>query len=793
MNFALPIRSEMCNVLDGMFLAETQSRNYNIKPKLHKLSSNDQVINRYIEAIKNNSGMELHQLLNSYPDACDNEGLSPLKIAILCSNIDMVKTILNYDITDNGILSFACENNYDNMNDEIVFELLNDSRFDVNIKGGTCNEIPLYYAINKDKELDIVKLLLDNESTNINLTFNGWKSILQYCIFNKKYDVCSLLLKHTKLVLLDSDFKVIFTECPGEIINTLLQSPHLANCGINLNEYFISLINRFDTSFTSFSILTKYIDINYRDLYGKTPLMYCVDTEDINKLTHILSMPNLDVSLTDNYGMNVLMYAIVKKHYIYAKLLIDNIKSDDKCERIINQQNKIKETPILMASKKNDVALFNLICEIDCVNVNCTDVLGYSPLHHAIKTDSYDIFELLVNHKNIDVNMQDLEGMSPLFHAIDTYNDKITYTLLNNKNINVNVTNNNGQNIFNYILQKKYDKPTNEKSDIVTGSVGMIGFESSEDLAQYPLCFSQRPIIANDNNKNFSMNYSPLTFGDKVTIDSDKQTKLINSVIEKGVDLNNFDINDLSGLMYVINNSDRETFNLLLNSENLNINAQNSTGQTYLMYLFEKINVDAHNDFDQKGSLKSSKSDNFMYEAVNMTSNSFSKPNRCFPKSSTTNSNIYLTFFMQLLSHPKLDINLPNYLDNTILSLVSATSNTNLLTKIIKHKDINVNMTNYKGMSAFTAATLNHLWNNVKILLVNGADNEQKDNKGKKACDYLDEANLFIYRKIVSQYFDDKIKELRNERTITEPEQKSELEQSLQEDNSFTVKRGWLF
>ncbi len=745
-------KSDRSNILSGLMLNETQARNYNTRPKLHKLHSFDQVVNKYIECIKNNNIVLLHELLNDFPNACDLDGLSPMKIAILCNNITAAKTILNYNVVDNGIMAFACEHNYDNLLDELIFELLKDSKFDVNMKGGASNEIPLYYAINNDRELSIVKGLLDNVNTNINLTFDNWKSMLHYCIFNKKYDVCMLLLKYDTLVLLNEDLKTIFNECPISIINTLVNSKLLEKCEINLNEHFVSLLNRFDTNSSVLLSLVKYIDINYCDIYGKTPLMYCIDSEDINKLTFVLKVPNIDLSITDNYGMNALMYAILKRNFVYTKMLVDFIKTCDNCDAIVNQFTKIRETPLLMVVKKNDVASFKLICDIECLNVNCTDVFGYTPLHYSIKTDAYDIFELLISNKNIDVNVQDLEGMCPLMHSIDNKNEKMIYKLLSQGNLNINIQNNNGQNVLNYILKKKYEK-TSDKSDSIIGNSELFG-DGGLGLAQYPACFSYTQMNTDNNTSSFEFDKS----------------KLINTVIQKGADLNIFDINDESLLMNVIDNDDKEIFNLLINSENLDINAQNSTGQTYLMYLFGKINNVEQPVLRGEGMIKS--------DMYNSLESSMMKQSRYPPKSSS-NSNVYLTFFMQLLNHPKIDINLPNYLNNTLLSLVSATPNTNILTKIINHKGIDVNMKNYKGMTAFHAATLNHLWNNVKILLSFGADAEITDNKGNIAYNYLDEANSFIYRKIVG---------LRN-KTIIDQINKQITEQPELTSN----KKGWIF
>ena len=228
-------------------------------------------------------------------------------------------------------------------------------------------------------------------------------------------------------------------------------------------------------------------------------------------------------------------------------------------------------------------------------------------------------------------------------------------------------------------------------------------------------------------------------------------------MIQKGVNLNKFDIYGKSLLTYAIDNKDKEVFNFLLNSENLDINAQNNQGQTYLMYLFEKISGNSSSSSSSQTSIsKVSDGDWFTSSIVQERNMYSSRPKmnsmQYTPISSlstnSTNENIHLTFFMQILNHPKLNINTTDYLDNTLLSLIISTSNMNLLTRVIKHKDINVNTQNYQGVTPFMIAVVDNLWNNAKLLLENGANPEIKDGNGRTARCCLDHKNRFIYDKL---------------------------------------------
>lgn len=762
-------------LLDNMLVGAISARNYQNKRTLPTLHSTNVVINDYINCIKGGNYVQLKGLLNDHPNVCDENGLTPLKIAILCNDLNAVTKITNVSKFDNGVIAFACENNFNNSPNVDIIDLLINTNFDVNMPGGSLNEIPLYYAMANDHDLTIANMLLSNDNINLNLPFNNWKSILQFILFQKKYNVLSLFLSNKNLEISKSDLDVLLKDCPIEVVSILLTSLLQTNFSqlvdenqlINFSDYYIKLINRFDISSEILSLLTPHIDINYCDIFGKTPLMYCIESEDVCKLSHVLGHSSIDLTLTDSYGMNALMYAIQKKNYMYIKLLLQKITDDDKRKLIVNQCNKIQETPLLMASKKNDIQLFKAIYESNVADVNCIDTFGYSPLYYSIKLNNDEIFELLIHDNNININIQDLDGLTPLMHLISERNTTGLYKLLKLDSLDVNLTNNDGKNILDFILQKKYNDTPKEIMDKGKD----FGMDMSR-VASFPECFISSLIIKPES----------------MTSLNDNQNNLINILIQKGTNLNNFDNNDKSLLMYVIDNNDKETFNLLIGSENLDLNAQNSNGQTYLMYLFDLINTPS--SFSQcRSSVYTSSIPTSRFDDMMISDNSvIDKPSSRSTKITSTDTNNNVTYFIQLLNHPKTNINATNYLDNTILSLVSATQNINLLTRIVNHKDIDINTQNYMKKTAFMAALLNHLWNNVKLLLLNGANPDIKDNLSKTGYQYLDHKNLFIYNKILKTI---KMTPVVMESVSETPE--SSDQPIINSDMISPVPKGWLF
>ena len=90
----ITVNNNLMMASNNMLTSEMQSRNYTIKRKTPKLYSMNPILDKFIENIKNNNNAGLEQLLNEYGNICDEEGLDPIKIAILCQNIDSLRLIL---------------------------------------------------------------------------------------------------------------------------------------------------------------------------------------------------------------------------------------------------------------------------------------------------------------------------------------------------------------------------------------------------------------------------------------------------------------------------------------------------------------------------------------------------------------------------------------------------------------------------------------------------------------------------------------------------------------------------
>jgi len=89
---------------------------------------------------------------------------------------------------------------------------------------------------------------------------------------------------------------------------------------IGLEERLIEMANQGNTEAVH-TLVSKGIDINYRDKYGNTALMYAAMANHLDTL-NLLLMAAADPWLKNNFGLNALMLAVDKGHVSSTKRLL---------------------------------------------------------------------------------------------------------------------------------------------------------------------------------------------------------------------------------------------------------------------------------------------------------------------------------------------------------------------------------------------------------------------------------------------------------------------------------------
>jgi len=689
------------------FNVEQLQINYESRYKRIRLETEDPKMNNFIKTIKTDNIPKLTEFLSTYGHVKDSNNLTPLKIAIANNKYDAVKVILQYlnYSTDEDFFALACEYCTDDFGLQIIKELAKCNNFDVNRKGGSVNESPLYFLI-RNNHIDGINYLLTFENIDLNSPIKNKQSLLQYAVTNGKLTMVELLASHKNIQLTPENVETILNSSNNAMIEKVLANNKLdLQNKDKLYEYYFKLVKSVTIKPNTLKYFENYVDINCKDNSGNTVLFYVINNNDYSKLTYFLSHPKIDLTITNSDGSSLLLSSINKNNTDIVRKLFEHIKnySDEIKKKLSEEVTELNESLLIVSAKNNNYDIFQQVYTILKPNVNHTDFNGFTALYYAITKSNKNIFQLLLNDPDINVNKQDSNGVSLLMHVCDKKNDEFIYQMLNHKNININLQNHKGHNILGSILYNKYKnkhtfaQPIVEFNGADTNDGHNYGLFQSKVQHQFTDLIK---IPSSGVSTELLLPYSESYKSNPITIDNNP-IKLISTLLKKNIDVNTYDIYNQTPLMYIIDNKDQNIFTLLLNYEGLDLNFKYNDGKTYLMMLFDKL-VETKCD------------------------------------------NTYLTLFLRLLNHSNVNINDTDYLGNTLLSLVSGNKDIFVLNHLLKVKNIDVDKQNYKGETALSNAVKNELWNNVKLLLSYGANQTMKEQLSTEIA--------YKYNNLVNEY-----------------------------------------
>lgn len=693
----------------------------------HTLHSTNPIMQQFLIAIQDSNFGDLNKLLETHGHITDDLGLTPLKISIYGDNYQAVKKIisfLGYILPDPTLLSLCCEF----CNDcDILSELLKCQNCNVNMRGGSIHETPLNYAIQKGKN-NFVILLLETKLVDISLTNNYGLTPLVYAIYNKMFEIATLMMKNTNKLTFN-DMEAVILRGSAANVEYLIKN-HMIK-----NEQYGYLANLLKRSDINIDIFKEYIDTTLIKDCIYSCIFDIIKNNDILKLDFILSCQNIDFSICNESGMNPLIYSISQNNLNMVKKIIDYLKNVN-YENIINQKDYNGLTAFLMASKCNSDQIFELLYKSFTFDVNAAEYTNKTALHYAIEKNNTAIFDLLLGNQEIDINVQDDYGETPIMYVLRYLNtsssnnflsasSKYNYyfnQLINHQKINLDLANNLGYTPLYYMLLKKYNLSScqvEEKKD-----------PYCNDLAGlYPFCY----------------NYEMTTCDKK---NNDDYDNLILRLVHKS----NPNCEDLIGktlMQLVIENKDSVLFNILL--DKVNLNYQSIDGKTYLMIILDKI-LNKNSTAEKIVPQQKNNINDWLNNVQPVVYSALDKQLNCTttvcPKIDC--QDIYLSFFIKLLKHNNVDITKTDFDGHNILMMVSSSDYINLLKIILETKKIDIDTQNHIGKSAFMLAVENKKWHNVKLLYNHQAKTDLMDHNGKKCFEYLvNRTDLVMYHKIV--------------------------------------------
>ena len=253
-----------------------------------------------------------------------------------------------------------------------------------------------------------------------------------------------------------------------------------------------------------------------------------IEDNDINYIKYVLEndIQSLKSRLPKDYENNLegatpLLYAIYNDKKDIIKLFIDNIDTSYLKDRDDKNYNSI-----MYAAAFSDIDTLKLIAEKSPSLVNSETEFRVNILHIASSHNNYEVIEYICTNFNIDINSRDIDGWTALYHAANSQSIE-SYRLLIKLGANSQITDNNGM---------------------------------------YPSTRLRELVM---------MKYNELSDIDRELFEAirDNDIKKLKKSIENGANINAEDGYGLSALHFAIRNKNIKAVDVLLDCDNINLEA----------------------------------------------------------------------------------------------------------------------------------------------------------------------------------------------------------------------------
>ncbi|KAM3430343.1 hypothetical protein NHJ13734_007784 [Beauveria thailandica] len=180
-------------------------------------------------------------------------------------------------------------------------------------------------------------------------------------------------------------------------------------------------------------LLEDWQDIDQRDSYDKTPLMYAAETGYESIVRLLLAMETVDVNAKAYNGWTPLAIAAMNGHKSIIELLLATGKVH------VDAKDNYGRSPFSYAAESGYEAIFKLLLATEKVHVDEKDAYGATPLLYAAQGGHEAIFKLLLATEKVCVDEKDAYGATPLLYAAQGGHKAIVKLLLATKQVDVNV------------------------------------------------------------------------------------------------------------------------------------------------------------------------------------------------------------------------------------------------------------------------------------------------------------------------------------------------------------------
>lgn len=210
------------------------------------------------------------------------------------------------------------------------------------------------------------------------------------------------------------------------------------NDGRNLLHHLAANQNPISTQILNDLLSRLDMDVNARDNGGRTPLLIAAGAGREDTFNVLRNHPDIDLTVRDNDGKNVLHYYVLHGAHVLGDLL-STLGTDT------DMRDNSGCTPLHAAvDARNSLAVRTLLTH-DSTRFNVADNQGLMPLHTALLSGEHDIISEFLRVRNIDLNVPDQYQDTPLHYAVRSNRPDRVMLLLQSRSVNANAQNSHGR------------------------------------------------------------------------------------------------------------------------------------------------------------------------------------------------------------------------------------------------------------------------------------------------------------------------------------------------------------
>ncbi|KAM0548199.1 hypothetical protein ACHAPJ_009998 [Fusarium lateritium] len=359
----------------------------------------------------------------------DARGWTPFHYAAEAENVGTMRLLLSEDdfdihledLNNRSLLSWFSERFYYKMtkevseDDDMTYNLKRDREwypYNDGRRGGA-----LHHYENPQGFLSIVQIIIDKcdnggafqaqrrKSSQVNDVENWYAVVVRLlCACNKAPGKLEDSCERIKRVLMDEIVELDFKDASGR--NLLWWAARLG-----------------DETITRL-LLTKGVDVESKDVLGRTPLLSSAMHGHAEVVELLLAAKGIDISAHDSNGFTALSLASWYGHAALVKFLLGQKDLD-----LISDKSESDLNPMILAVRGGHEAVVRLFLEDSHFNAFSRDSTSWTPLFYAAKNGHDNIVNLLID-KGADPNLEDKNSFTPLFVAAAEGHAEVVRTLL---------------------------------------------------------------------------------------------------------------------------------------------------------------------------------------------------------------------------------------------------------------------------------------------------------------------------------------------------------------------------